>query len=233
MIKKVIKTVLAKIGNSLNKGILPIHKASVIERVESESKKQSAEFIVSKLSNADLFKDLAEIHMHIISKINRSGLILEFGVYTGRSIKRFSKQLYNMEDNRTIYGFDSYEGLQEDWSGAPSIVKGSFKTKPPKLPSNVQLVIGLVQDTFENFLNNTQDKDIAFIHLDMDTYTPTKYALEKAKPYLQKGTIILFDELYGYPNWQKHEYLALTEVFNENEYEFILFGNEQAAIKIL
>tara|TARA_B100001769_G_C22050861_1_gene564882 strand:- start:373 stop:1074 length:702 start_codon:yes stop_codon:yes gene_type:complete len=233
MIKTIMKKLLFNIGNSLNKNILPEYKASVIERVKSESKKQSAEFIASNLSNADVFEDLSKIHMHIISKINRSGLILEFGVYSGRSIKRFSKKLYNMDDNRTIYGFDSYKGLQEDWTGAPGIVKGSFKTNPPKLPSNVQLVIGLVQETFEDFLKDTEENHVAFIHLDMDTYTPTKYVLEKAKPYFQKGTIILFDELYGYPNWQNHEYLALTETLKPDEYEFILFGNEQCAIRIL
>jgi hypothetical protein len=68
-----IKKLLANIGNSLNKNILPKYKASVIERVKSESKKQSAEFIISNLSNANVFEDLAEIHMHIISKIKDQG----------------------------------------------------------------------------------------------------------------------------------------------------------------
>ena len=54
MIKTVIKKLLFNIGNSFNKNILPSYKASVIERVKSESKKQSAEFIVSNLSNADV-----------------------------------------------------------------------------------------------------------------------------------------------------------------------------------
>ena len=70
------------------------------------------------------------------------------------------------------------------------------------------------------------------MHLDMDTYTPTKFVLEKARNFFDTGTIILFDELYGYPNWQQHEYLALTEVLAPEDYEFIVFGSEQCAIKI-
>ena len=38
--------------------------------------------------------------------------------------------------------------------------------------------------------------------MDMDTYNPTKFTLEKLKPYLVKNAIILFDELYNYPGWK-------------------------------
>ena len=53
------------------------------------------------------------------------------------------------------------------------------------------------------------------------------------KPYLQKGSIILFDEFYGYPNWQLYEYKAFTEEFNPNEYKYIAFCTRQVAIEIL
>jgi len=71
-----------------------------------------------------------------------------------------------------------------------------------------------------------------FAHMDMDTYASTKYALTKIKPFLQKGSVILFDEFYGYPNWQQEEYKAFTEIFNENEYKFIAFCESEAAIEI-
>ena len=47
--------------------------------------------------------------------------------------------------------------------------------------------------------------------MDMDTYGATKYTLNKIKPFLTKGSIILFDNFYGFPNWQQHEYKACTE----------------------
>ena len=69
--------------------------------------------------------------------------------------------------------------------------------------------------------------------MDMDTYTPTKYALNKIKPFLQSGSIILFDEFYGFPNWQQHEYKAFTEVLNEKEYKYIAFCESEVAVEIL
>ena len=56
--------------------------------------------------------------------------------------------------------------------------------------------------------------------MDMDTYNPTKFTLEKLKPYLVKNSIILFDELYNCHGWKNGEFKALKEVFKEDEYIF-------------
>ena len=69
--------------------------------------------------------------------------------------------------------------------------------------------------------------------MDMDTYASTKYALNKIKPFLKKGAVILFDEFYGYPNWQQEEYKAFIEVFNENEYKYIAFCESEVVIEIV
>jgi hypothetical protein len=58
----------------------------------------------------------------------------------------------------------------------------------------------------------------------MDTYTPTKYTLEKIKPYLVKGAVIVFDELYQFTGWEEGEYKALYEVFNEDEFSYLAFN---------
>lgn len=154
---------------------------------------------------------------------------LEFGVYKGRSINFFADYV------KTIYGFDSFEGLREDWTGASDHAQKKFNLnkKKPKIKSNVVLVVGLIQDTLEDFLKKHNPK-INFIHLDLDTYKSTKYALEKLKPYLIKDSIILFDELYNFAGWRKGEYKALQETFNENEYKFKAFcrDNLQVVIQI-
>ena len=229
---KKIKQMIESVGGHFNKRNRPINQVSVIDIVNAESKIESANFIRSNFSQALLFDQLEDIHNYIITQLDAEGLLLEFGVYSARSIKRFSKQIVNLNDKRIIYGFDSFQGIEEDWHRFPAKLKSSFKIAPPKVPSNVKLVIGKVQETFENFLNQHQNEKIAFMHLDMDTYTPTKFVLEKARNFFDTGTIILFDELYGYPNWQQHEYLALTEVLAPEDYEFIVFGSEQCAIKI-
>lgn len=231
MFKKTVKSIIENIGNSFNKSILPANKVSALELVQSESRIESANFIRSNFSSAVLFDQLEDLHNYIITQINKEGLILEFGVYTARSTKRFSKKLVNLNDRRTIYGFDSFEGLEENWCGQFRASKGGFKVKPPRVPSNVELIIGPVQETLETFLNQHKHEKIAFAHFDMDTYTPTKFVLEKTKNFFDTGTVILFDELYGYPNWQRHEHLALSETLTPDDYEFIVFGPEQCAIR--
>jgi hypothetical protein len=112
--------------------------------------------------------------------------------------------------------------------------KATFSTggKLPDVPGNVQLIKGWVQETLQDFLNAHPGEPISFIHCDMDTYTPTKFALEIVKDRCVRGTVILFDELYGYPNWRRHEYRALMEVFSEDEFEYFAFSDLQAAIRI-
>ena len=160
-------------------------------------------------------------------------LFLEFGVFKGHSINIFANYLNSKK--LKIYGFDSFEGLEEEWITEEYNPPGTFSLnkKIPKVFKNVELIKGKVQNTLENFLKINKEKKISFIHMDMDTYTPTEYVLNLIKPFLQKGSVILFDEFYGYPNWQQHEYKALTEIFNEKEYKFIAFASRQVAIEIL
>ena len=89
--------------------------------------------------------------------------------------------------------------------------------KVPKLNSNVEPIVGWVEDTLENFLKKHNPK-INFVHMDMDTYAPTKFTLEKLKPYLVKNSIIVFDDFYNYLGWKNGEFKALNEVFKEDEY---------------
>jgi hypothetical protein len=184
-----------------------------------------------------LFKKKYELQKYSIRKSienlqnyeTESLLFLEFGVFSGTSINIFSKEL----ENKKIYGFDSFEGINEDWFGT-SKEKGTFSMhgKLPKVSSNVDLIKGLVQETLPEFLKNNDTKKIAFMHMDLDVYASSKYVLEKAKPYLIKGSVILFDELYNFPGWSEGEYKALKETFNDNEYKFIAFSSNGSGVAI-
>lgn len=197
------------------------------------------DFFKDKMKLSSVFLKVDDIRNFAIYRAiqNNTGdsknLFLEFGVYTGGSINLFSKQLKNI--NGTIYGFDTFEGLTEDWLTHVFFPKGSLSlnNKLPKVAKNAILIKGKIQDTLDNFLKDNLKKKILFAHMDMDTYASTKFALAKIKPFLQKGSVILFDEFYGYPNWQQEEYKAFTEVFKENEYKFIAFCESEAAIQIL
>jgi hypothetical protein len=146
---------------------------------------------------------------------------LEFGVASGDSLNQFSDELKDEE----IYGFDSFEGLREDWVGN-SFPKESFSRnkKPPLLNKNCVLVTGVIQDTLPKFISKNNDLNIQFVHIDVDTYPTTKFILQQIKPYLANNSIIIFDELYDFPGWSISEYKALIEEFNEEEYKFLAFA---------
>jgi len=93
-------------------------------------------------------------------------------------------------------------------------------------------VVGLVQDTLPKFISENKKLQVNFLHMDLDTYPSTKFVLNKIKPYLVDGAIILFDELYNITGWKVGEYKALTEVFNENEYNYLAFSKQKYNVAI-
>ena len=142
---------------------------------------------------------------------------LEFGVYKGNSANFFAKKV------KKIYAFDSFEGLRSDWGGA--LPKGTFNLykKIPKLKKNVIPIIGWAEDNIDNFLNTHHPK-INFVHFDMDIYDSTLFILQKIKPYLTKGAVLLFDEFYNFINWKEGEYKAFIKSFSEDEYTYKAFN---------
>ena len=187
-----------------------------------------------------VFLETIELQKYSIKEalINDNGkenfYYLEFGVGGGSSINRFSSFLE--KKNRSIYGFDSFVGLKEDWKGHVLHPKGSLgkDNKLPKVKNNVHLISGWIQDTLPSFLEKNNPK-INFIHIDVDTYETTKFIFNKTKKYLTKNCIIILDEMYNFSGWSVGEYKALSEEFNETEYNFIAFsinkGNASLKLK--
>jgi hypothetical protein len=160
--------------------------------------------------------------------IDEESYYIEFGVYTGESTNFFSSNIKNI-----FYGFDSFEGFNEDWLGhAHGVGDFSLEKRKPVLNKNVSLEIGWVQDTLPIFIKKNPDIKINFIHMDMDTYKTSKFILETIKPYLKDKAIICFDELYNFEGWKVGEFKALAEVFNEDEYTYKCFSNDGAQVVI-
>ena len=224
-----IKNAIIKIIDALSTFVFynVTNSRKTFYNLEKISYKESAEFINENMSKATLEENIELFWKHAFDEISPDGLLLEFGVFKGTSINFFSNQLFQKGDNRSIHGFDSFEGLSEDWTGT-NMTQATFdqKGKLPKVNKNVNLIKGWVEDTFPPFMkeNITKEKTIAFMHLDMDTYSPTKLVFENTVDYLKKGTVIIFDELLGYPGWKDNEFKALMEVIAPQwEYEFISF----------
>ena len=242
MIKNIIKLILKKLSRLIHLIYIIVDYATPIE-IKSKSKVnsrlKSKLKLKAKLENnlvdetyihfkehfekSVLFEDVLKIREYAIKSSlsndkDNEYYYLEFGVFKGSSSNFFSKFV------NKLYCFDSFEGLNEDWVGTPD-AKGTFNLnkKIPKLNSNIEPIVGWVEDTLDDFLKKHHPK-INFVHFDMDTYSPTKFTLEKIKPYLVKKSILIFDELYHFQGWKEGEFKALSEVFNENEFEYKAFN---------
>lgn len=204
------------------------------EMVWEKSAAESAEFISQNLKSAILFRDRVEFWTHVLNIIPPTGQLLEVGVFEGLSINMIARNRAARSDPRLVHGFDSFEGLEEDWSGE-ALPAGFFNQggKLPGVEANVRLHKGWVQDTLAPFLSSADDRTIGLLHIDTDTYTPARYTLDAARPFLKPGAIIVFDELIGYPNWQEHEFKALNECYGPDAYRFVAFTSRQAAIQLV
>ncbi len=205
----------------------PKERRTTFAELERLSQIESAAYIYNHLEKAVLFKIDEWYWSYLISKVPKEGLLLEFGVFGGRSINYAADQLIKNNDPRTIYGFDSFEGLSEDWSGTNKTSKSFTSSgKLPEVRQNVQLTKGWVEDTFLPFLDKIeeQNRKMAYVHFDMDVYTPTKFVLENIFQYLVPGTIINFDELLGFPGWKEGEYKVMQECLDGKcKYEHIAY----------
>lgn len=145
--------------------------------------------------------------------ITPAGMVLEFGVAHGSTIT----QIANVFPDRTIHGFDSFEGLPENWRiGFPA---GTFKCDMPHVPESVALHKGLFNETLPSFLSQYTDK-IAFVHMDADLYSSTSYVLENIEDRFIDGSIIIFDELHYFDNnYKDHEYKAFDEFISRTGFK--------------
>jgi hypothetical protein len=133
------------------------------------------------------------------------GLVLEFGVATGRTLNQFAKWL----PNNTVYGFDGFQGLPEDWTSR--MRKGFFARRTlPRVRKNCELVVGWFDQTLPTWVEQHREP-IALLHVDCDLYSSTVTILNKLKNQLVPGSVIVFDEYMNYPGWQLDEFKAWQE----------------------
>ena len=208
-------------------------KPAVNDILMARAAESSADFIEDHLATTLLIRRSDQIRDYAIKRAPAEGLLLELGVYRGRSINQFAEILRNRSDSRKIYGFDAFEGLSEDWFGKSIAKQANFSRggRAPKVLPNVELVIGWLDDTLKPFLDRHAGP-IAMLHVDTDTYTPCKLALNLCRDRFGDGAIVIFDEHHGYPNWQNGEFKALNEVLQPSEYSYLAFSAQQAVIRI-
>lgn len=198
------------------------------------SLEDSADYAEQHMSNALVFFDESKFAMYkyAISKIEFDGLIGEFGVYQARVVNYLATQM----PNKTIYGFDSFNGLPEDWQGW-EMPKGSFSLDGvlPKVESNVELVKGYFDESLPLWVENNKEP-FSLLVIDSDLYSSACTILNTLDTnQIVPGTIILFDEYFGHIGWRNNEFKAWQEFVKKHniKYEYLAINHLQALVKVV
>ncbi len=122
--------------------------------------------------------------------------VLEFGVSEGNSLTSIINA--NQNSQSRFFGFDTFEGLPEDWrSGWGKIPKQSYSTQgvPPVFDDKrVSLEVGLYQETLDEFLRDFTPKGQIIIHVDCDLYSSSLYVLTRCDKLRKYKPLILMDD---------------------------------------
>jgi ectoine hydroxylase-related dioxygenase (phytanoyl-CoA dioxygenase family) len=145
------------------------------------------------------------------------GDVAEFGVAGGVSLVTLTRVLRIREHGRegrarrTLYGFDSFEGLpslsEKDVAALvnnPEMREGGFCDPAAQADlfrfadadGGIRLIQGWFHETLPRFLRDAPHACFALVHIDCDLYESTKVVLDRAWPHVPVGGIVAFDELF-------------------------------------
>ena len=148
------------------------------------------------------------------------GYWLEFGVHEGETII-YTAGCKLGSPNFKIYGFDSFEGLPEDWVGDNTKEKFSLDGKIPnhllKYP-NIEIIKGWFNKSLPKFIKKQNINKISFLNIDSDLYSSANTILTLITPYFKGECVIHFDEFCNYPGAENGEYRAFSEFLHKNKH---------------
>jgi len=173
------------------------------------------------------------------SEMAKVGEWVEFGSFSGTTIRYISNKRKELGGTRVVHGFDSFQGLPSTWRhGAVGgeafddsyTSAGSFDRhgEPPfQDPQSVQWHVGWFNETAAEFANDGESfitGNITFAHMDADIYESTAQAFKALEHRLGHGVFVVFDELIGYPEYQEHEMKALYELLQRSKRTLNIIG---------
>ncbi len=232
-IRKQTKAGLVQLLRGLFDELFLLESRNIFRWRQIHALEETGQFIEEQLPLAHSFETRYALFDYILKSqqiSEREGLVCEFGVATGKSINYLAGKL----KSKTIFGFDSFEGLPEAWRG--NYPKGTFETALPAVRENVELIPGLFDDTLGPFLQKHSETAL-LLHLDADLYSSTKTVLEIIKSRIVPGTILVFDEFFNYPGWQEGEAKAFSEFIESTKlrFEYLAYNclGTQLAVQII
>lgn len=163
-----------------------------------------------------------DVFATVVERVNdKKVLYLEFGVFKGASMRYWSEKLQHPQ--AMLHGFDSFEGLPEDFDVGGPYVKGTFDVQG-KIPHFDDPRVEFFKGWFDKVLPKYKlpEHEVLVIVLDADLYSSTKYVLDYLRPSIQAGTFIYFDNM----SRPDHEPRAFSEFMNETGVRFRLVSTD-------
>lgn len=204
---------------------------NLLYQLQLRALNEAADYVQANMPEAMIFESYPAYIAFLMEKAPADGLVMEFGVAGGKSIRQIASQT-----PRTVHGFDSFEGLPEDWGGHLER-RGAFSRNRqlPQVPANVKLHVGLFDATLPGFLD-ANSGPVSLLHIDCDLYSSTKYLLDTAGDRLGTGSIVMFDEYFNYPSWRHHEHKAWQEFVSSRNVKYTYIAitamNGSVAVRI-
>lgn len=188
--------------------------------------------------DSNLFKTLTI--KEIVDRVkNVKGDIIEFGVWKGNTSFLIKKIIDIFEIKKKMYLFDHFKGLLhfEKADKSKKEVYGKYKGNKKFIKDLINFFrfknISIIDmDATKLSTKTFNKKKFSLAIVDVDLYQPTKKILEAINPYMQKNSLIVFDE--GNDKYWPGEKKALNEFLkiNKNNYqkEHIKFARQPDVI---
>jgi len=228
---RVVKNVAWKLIYRVSSRIQIQAARDIGRELQARALSDTCKYVEERLWNCAALSSSEEIIDFALQSRPTEGFFCEFGVFRGRSINYIARKIRP----HVIYGFDSFEGLPEDWrSGYP---KAAFETSVPSVEHNVELHKGWFENTLPEFATSIKEKTAAIVHVDCDLYSSTRTIFEHLGRFIVRGSVVIFDEYFNYPGWREHEHKALQEfcAASNKRYEYLAYNrlHEQVVIRFL
>lgn len=155
------------------------------------------------------------LYDHAVSLSLKSRPFYEYGVWMGDSFK------YLVPHFNEGFGFDTFQGLPEEWGVVP---KGAYSSngRIPNIP-NSTFVMGEFENTLPEFFAEQREFS-GLINFDADLYSSTLTALTHSKNIIDEKTVLVFDEFIVNENWEQDEFKALNEFCVDEGYSYEVFA---------
>jgi Methyltransferase domain len=234
LFKKIVRDVLDRtvvplVGYVRYRTYATVPPYTVQQELARRTAAESADYVQSEMPKALQFAKREELWDYVWEQKRSAGLVAEFGVWNGYSINRIAQKTDHL-----MYGFDSFAGLREDWSGG-EFAKGKFDLggKLPVVAENVRLVKGWFDETLPQFLAE-HSEPFAFIHIDCDTYEAASTILDLVATRILEGTVVVFDEYFGYRGWRLGEFKAWQDFVLRHQvrYEYLAYSSTQVSVRV-